>query len=80
MLKQSQIDHQKPAAQIKEGTEESFKLLEEPKSERKLGLRRITEEQAIEIRGEKFVQQERNTNLKMLLNLRPGVFDPEDQA
>ena len=55
-------------------------MLEDPKSERKLGLRRITEEQAREIRGEKFVQQERNTNLKMLLNLRPGVFDPEDQA
>jgi len=53
--------------------------LEGPKVQRKVGgIRRITEEEARVLRGEKYLLQERNTNLKMLFNLRPGVFDPED--
>ena len=62
-----------------ENEEEPFKLLED-KQPKSLGLRRITEEEAKKIRGEKYFEQERATNLKLLMNIRPGVFDPEDQA
>ena len=44
------------------------------------GIRRITEEEARQINYEKDATAERCQALKVLLNLKPGVFDPEDQA
>ena len=40
----------------------------------------LSEEQYNQLKHTQNSQKERLTNLKMLFNLRPEVFDPEDQA
>ena len=50
--------------------------LEEIKPTGRLGIRRVTEEEATRIKGQTGIEKNRQQNLKMLFNLRPGVFEP----
>ena len=45
-----------------------------------MGIRRISPDEYEALKSDKHKEKDRQTNLKLLFNLRPGVFDAEDQV